>query len=822
MIFLRLLQENQRGKLKIDLREFTLKVSYKWLKEFVDIELSPKEVADKVTMGGIEISSVESLDKGIRKVITAEVRSVNPHPNADKLTFCKVFTGTEELSIVCGAKNIKAGDKVPLAIVGAVLSGGKEITAAEIRGVKSFGMMCSERELGISEEHGGIMILPPDTVLGRDINTVLDLDDYLLEAEPTPNRGDVLSVLGVARELAAVLNLKVKLPPVKLKETADKVEKFITVEIIDPELCPRYTARYLTNVAVQASPLWIQNRLRNCGLRPINNIVDSTNYVLLELGQPLHAFDAALLGEQKIVVRRAKEGEEIVTLDGVQRKLGAKMLVIADARKPVALAGIMGGELSSVKATTTAVVLESAYFNSVSIRKTAKTIGLNTDASYRFERGVDVENVELALNRITQLIQDLAGGQAAKGLIDEYPQKIKQPRITVRQERINEILGTQLSFAHTKKILKSLGFMFTENIGTESLHAVVPTWRNDITREIDIIEEVARINGYEEIPATLPKSQIVKIGSNNEWEYSRKIAVYLQDAGFAEAINYSFIGEKDYARIGVDTTGSQFIRVANPLTEDATIMRTTLACGLLNNIAWNINHGNNEVKIFEQGCVFLGKGKSTYANEVKTLGLAISGIKNSSSWNQGRIQADIFYMKGVLAGLLKSCGLENIEFRTANDLLYHPALCLEVMINGEKLGILGRLATRVMGKYGLEQEIYLGELNLGKLLTLATGKRQYQAISKLPGIRRDLALLLPQDVSHAAVMKTLREIASPLVREISLFDVYQGEKVENGYKSYAYSLLYQADDRTLQDEEVNKLHQDLVGKVVSRLNAKAR
>jgi len=486
------------------------------------------------------------------------------------------------------------------------------------------------------------------------------------------------------------------------------------------------------------------------------------------------------------------------------------------------LAGIMGGELSSVKEATTAVVLESAYFNPVSIRKTAKAVGLNTDASYRFERGVDVENVVLALNRIAQLIQDLAGGQAAKGLIDEYPQKIKQPKITVRQERINEILGIQISFSHTKKILKSLGFMYTENTGTESLHVVVPTWRNDITREIDIIEEVARINGYEEIPAALPKGQIIKIGSNSEWEYSRKIASYLKYAGFAETINYSFIGEKDYTRIGVATTGDQFIRVANPLTEDATIMRTTLGCGLLNNIVWNINHGNNEVKIFEQGRVFLGKGENTYANEVNMLGLAIAGIRNSAAWNQTRIPADIFYVKGVLAGLLKSCGLENIEFRTASDQLYHPALCLEVMINGEKLGLFGRLATRVMGKYGLEQEVYLGELNLGKLLALATGKRQYQAIPKLPGIRRDLALLLPQDVSHAAVVTTLRETASPLVKEISLFDVYQGEKVEVGYKSYAYSLLYQANDRTLQDEEVNKLQQDLISKVVPKLNAKVR
>jgi phenylalanyl-tRNA synthetase beta chain len=799
-----------------------VKVSYKWLKEFIDMNLSPKEVADKVTMAGIEVSSVDSLDKGIRKVITAEVRSVNPHPNADKLTYCTVFTGKEELAIVCGAKNIKAGDIVPLATVGAVLPGGREIIEAEIRGVKSFGMMCSERELGISEEHGGIMILPPDTILGQDINEVLDLDDYLLEVEPTPNRGDALSLLGVARELAAVLNLKVKVPLAKVKEPLDKVERFIAVEIKDPDLCPRYTARYLMNVVVKPSPLWMQNRLRNCGLRPINNVVDITNYVLLELGHPLHAFDAALLADEKIIVRRAKEGEELITLDGVPRKLNNKMLVIADAKKPVALAGIMGGEFSSVKEHTTAVLLESAYFNPVSIRKTAKSIGLNTDASYRFERGVDAENMVLALNRITQLIQDLAGGQAAKGIVDNYPQKLKQPKITLRQERLNEILGVQISFAQTKKILRNLGIMYTENTGTESLHVLVPTWRNDITREIDVIEEIARIFGYQEIPANLPKGRTIKTGSNKEWDYRRKIAAYLQQAGFAEIINYSFIGEKDYAAIGVKVEGEQFIKIANPLTEDATVMRTTLVCGLLKNMVWNINHGNNQIKIFEQGRVFLGKGKDTYANEVNMLGVAVCGMKDRSAWNLPGSPTDIFYLKGVLSGLLSACGLKNVEFKRGNDPLFHPVLCLEVSSGGEKLGIFGCLATKVRNAYGLEQEAYLGEIDLIKLLSLATERRQYQPIPNLPGIRRDLALLLPQSVSHDSVLKTLREMASPLVKEITLFDVYQGEKVEDGYKSYAYTLLYQADDRTLQDEEVNKLHQDLISKAVPELQAKVR
>lgn len=789
-----------------------MKVSYKWLKEFIDTELSPQEMADKLTMAGIEVSTCTCLDKGIRNVVSAEVKEVNPHPNADKLVFCRVFNGKETLDIVCGAKNFKAGDKVALAQVGAVLPGGKEITAAEIRGQKSFGMMCSERELELSDSHGGIMILPPETPLGVDINSILELDDYILEAEPTPNRGDTLSVLGLARELAAVLNQKVKIPLAKVKEPLDKVERFISIEIKDPDLCPRYTARYMMNVMVKPSPLWMQNRLRNCGLRPINNVVDITNYVLLELGHPLHAFDATLLEDEKIIVRRAKEAEELVTLDGVTRKLNSKMLVIADARKPVALAGIMGGEFSSVKEKTTAVVLESAYFNPVSIRKTAKTIGLNTDASYRFERGVDVENIELALNRIAQLIQDLAGGQAAKGIVDVYPQKIKRPKITVRQERVNKILGVEISFAHTKKILKNLGFMFTENTGTESLHVVVPTWRNDITREIDVIEEIARINGYEEIPATLPKVQTIRAGNNKEWDYGQKTTAYLQQSGFAEIVSYSFIGEKDYANIGESTVGDKFIRITNPLTEDATIMRTTLVCGLLNNIVWNINHGNNQVMIFEQGRVFLGKGKETYANEVNMLGLVVCGIR----------KADIFFLKGVISGLLKSCGIINVEFTSSQDPLYNPALCLEISSGGEKLGVFGRLAAKVKNKYSFEQEVYLGELDLTKSLMLSAERRQYQSIPKLPGIRRDLALLLTQEVSHEAVMKTLWAMASPLVKEISLFDVYQGEKVEAGYKSYAYTMLYQADDRTLQDEEVNKLHQALIQKVTAELGAKAR
>ena len=799
-----------------------MKLSYKWLKEFVDTGLSPRELADKVTMAGIEVAAVTSMDKGIRKVITAQVKSVSPHPNADKLTFCSVFTGKEDLGIVCGAKNIKAGDIVPLATVGAVLPGGKEIVEAEIRGQKSFGMMCSERELGLSEEHGGIMILPADTQLGLDINTVLDLDDTILEVEPTPNRGDALSVLGIAREVAAVMNLKVKQPKEQLKESTEKIDKYLHVEIKDPELCPRYTARYLSNATIKPSPLWMQNRLRNCGLRPINNVVDITNYVLLELGQPLHAFDHATLEEGKIIVRTAREGEEILTLDGLTRKLNKNMLVIADAKKPVALAGIMGGEHTGVKEASKDIVLESAYFNPVSIRKTARSLALSSDASYRFERGVDVENLLPALNRVAQLLQDLAGAQIAKGIADIYPKKIKQPKITLRQERVNKILGIQLSFSHAKKILKNLGFALTENTSTETLNVVVPPWRNDVEREIDLIEEIARINGYEEIPATLPNGQTIKIGANEDWENGKRVSRFLSATGFAEIISYSFISEKDLARIEASPDTETCIRIANPLTEDATIMRTTLACGLLNNIAWNVNHGNIELKLFEMGRVFRGRGEITYANEPKMLGLAISGVKNAPSWNQAAIKADIFYLKGLAAGLLAALGISAYDFVAGRQDLYHPALCLEVKAGDVVLGTLGKVTKKIAEKYDLEQDIYLAEFNLDKLFTLATGARQYHSIPKFPGIRRDLALLLPAELPHEAVLKILREEASPLVKEIALFDVYQGEKVEAGLKSYAYTLLYQADDRTLQDAEVNPLQQQLADKVVARTGAKVR
>ncbi len=799
-----------------------MKLSYKWLKEFIDTELSPKEIADKLTMGGIEVSAVINMDKGIRKVITAEIRDVQPHPNADKLTFCKVFNGQAEVDIVCGAKNIKPGDRVPLATVGAVLPGNKEINEAEIRGKKSYGMLCSERELGLSEEHAGIMILPQDTPLGLDINTVLELDDVILEAEPTPNRGDCLSVLGLAREIAAILNLKIKMPKIVLKETADKAEKFVTVEIKDENLCPRYAARFASNVKVKTSPLWMQNRLRNCGLRPINNIVDITNYVLLELGHPLHAFDSTTLQDAKIIVRTAREGEEIQTLDGQTRKLTKHMLVIADSKKPVALAGVMGGELTGVKENSTTVVLESAYFDPVSIRKTARSLGLSSDASYHFERGVDVDNQILALNRAAQMVQDLAEGAVAKGIIDTYPHKLKQPKITLRQDRINKILGVEITFAQSKKILKNLGFAYTENTSTESFHVLVPPWRHDIEREIDLIEEVARLNGYEEIPAALPKGRMVKVGGNRDWQMAQTIAQFLRAAGFAEIISYSFIGEKDYAKTGIDPAARDCIKIANPLTEDVSIMRTSLVCGLLNNLAWNINHGSTEVKIFEQGRVFLGRAQETYAREDRRLALAVSGHKLEPSWNRKAATADSYYLKGLAVGLLDILGIAEYKFQPSTNTIFHPALSLDLVLDGQVSGTLGRLSPRVAENYDFPQEVYLAEFDLEKILSLATTAKKFHSIPKFPGIRRDLALSLPIKVSHETVMNQLRRLADPLVREVALFDVYQGDKMEAGFKSYAYTFLYQAQDRTLQDEEVNKLHQELVRKVIAELGAKVR
>lgn len=799
-----------------------MKLSYKWLKEFIDIKLAPQEVASKITMAGTEVTSVRSLDKGIKKVITAQITSVNSHPNADKLSCCTVFTGKEELAIVCGAKNIKAQDKVPLAIVGAVLPGNKEINAAEIRGKKSFGMMCSERELGLSEDHGGIMILPSDTPLGLDINTVLELDDFILEVEPTPNRGDCLSVLGIARELAAVLGLKLKMPQPKVKETTDKVEKYITVEVKDTELCKRYAARYLSQVKISTSPLWLQNRLRNCGLRPINNVVDITNYVLLELGQPLHAFDYVALAEKKIVVRTAQEAEEIVTLDGMVRKLPKNTLVIADAKKPVALAGIMGGQSSGINENTRELILESAYFDPVSIRKTARSLALNSEAGYRFERGVDVENVMVALERVTQLLQDTTGAQPAKGVYDVYPHKIKQPKITLRQVRLNKILGTNITFAQTKKILKSLGFNFTENINTETFNVVVSPWRNDIEREIDLIEEVARIYGYEEIPATLPKGSTVKISESKERIVSNLTATTLCAAGFSEIISYSFIGEKDYRKVGVNPEDQPLVRVANPLTAEATIMRTTLFCSLLNNVAWNVNRGQSNIKIFEQSRVFHCQGKNTFAEEVKMLAMAVTGLTVSPAWNRNTKVVDIFYLKGIADELMNVLNLRNYRYQPSENSFFAPGLTLDLLINERLVATFGKVSSAVEEAYDLTQAIYYGEFNLQALNDLYTGEKKYSPISKYPGIRRDLSLLLEDEITNEQVLGALRQEANHLVKEINLFDVYQGEGLEPGFKSYAYSFLYQADDRTLQDEEVSQLHRLLVEKVTAKLGAKVR
>lgn len=806
-----------------------MKLSYKWLKEFVDIELTPQEIAERLTMAGIEVTAVTSMDKGIKNVVTAEVRTVSPHPNADKLTYCTVYNGKEELAIVCGAKNIKPGNRIPLALVGGVLPGNKEIYEAEIRGKKSFGMMCSERELGLSEEHGGIMILPSDMPLGIDINKVLELDDVILEVEPTPNRGDVLSVMGAAREVAAFLDVKLKTPRPAVRESSDSVEKYVTVDNRDSHLCPRYAARYVGGVKVGPSPMWLQNRLRNCGLRPINNIVDITNYVLLELGHPLHAFDYDKLSEHKIVIRTAGKGEEITTLDGKTRKLSKDMLVIADADKPVALAGIMGGECSSVTEETKNVLLESAYFDPVVIRKTARRLGISSDSSYRFERGVDSENLLVALDRISQLIGELAGGQIAKGIFDVYSHKIKSKKITLRQDRINEILGLNIPFNHTKELLRNLGFVFTENQATETVQAVAPPWRHDIEREIDLVEEVARLNGYEEIPATSPKGSMVRISLDSGWEQESQMRLLMKSLGFFEVVSYSFVSDKD-SQVAGDPEAT--IRIANPLTEETSVMRTSLLSCLLKKIAGNLNHGNTFLKLFELGRVFhrctdkekasLPPGGKTFAKETKRIAFAVTSPKDQKVLYKGEEKSDIFSLKGVVECFLREQGVSNSGFRPLEREFLYPGVSLEIVIESEPIGYLGKISSAMVAKYDLVQDVYAAELDIDKIVSLASHKCLYQSIPRVPGVRRDVAFLLPETISYEQVMTTMKAKAHSLVKEIVLFDVYQGESIEAGYKSYAFTLLYQAPDRTLQDKEVNSWHQEFVQHIEKELGAKVR
>jgi phenylalanyl-tRNA synthetase beta chain len=798
-----------------------MQVSTNWLQDYVATTLSPEELAAKFTMLGVEVEETFPLNEGIGDIIVARIEKVTRHPHADRLSICEVNTGAETVTVVCGAPNARAGMNAPFAPVGAKLPAGMEIGETEIRGVRSFGMLCSEKELDISEDADGLMDLPTELTLGASLVEALHLDDIALEISITPNRPDCLSMNGLAREIATVEHLPQTLPEVSVPEGATPVEELTSVEINDPSLCPRYAARVIRDVTVGPSPPWLQQRLRSCGMRPINNVVDVTNFVLMELGHPLHAFDYDRLAENRIVVRRARSRETLTTLDGRTHTLNSETLVIADAEKPVALAGIMGGSESEVGQGTQHLLLESAYFNPVSIRRTAKALGLQTEASYRFERGADPEAVITALDRAAQLIAEVAGGEVCRGVVDVYPEPVAPLAIQFRPERANKVLGTDIPEDEMTRIFKGLGFGVS---GDAELTVVAPTYRPDITREIDLIEEVARVYGYDQIPVTIPVGEIPDPRLDPFLSLKRRIHEAMHRHGLYEACHVAWYATDEFQKLlpeSHDPLRDQ-IAVENPLSREMAVLRTSLLPSLLQSVAYNRRRQVEHVALYELQRVFIPTDLGEeLPDEQLILAGAVSG-PSGKHWSNDNAGPDFYDVKGIVEGLLAEVGVAEWSLERLSSGTLHPGRSASLHIGGQEVGCLGEVHPDVLQNYDLGQRVYVFSLNVHALEEHGDPERWMDALPPFPNTTRDLAIVVDEDTPAEEVLNAIRGAVSGLLGAITLFDVYTGEHVADGKKSLAFALEYRSHERTLTDTEVDKLQAQILHTLEQELGAVLR
>lgn len=796
-----------------------MKISYNWLKDFVQLTRPIEEYCNELTLFGLEVESITSQEEKYENIVVGKVLSIKRHPKAEHLKVCQVDIGSgETLSIVCGAPNIKEDIIVPVAKVGAFIEG-KPISQIEIHDVLSLGMICSEKELGISEDHSGVMVLPENISPGTPIKKALHLDDTIIEVEVTPNRPDLLGMLGIAREVAAMLNTTYTKPKISFNETQPPTEKFISVEIQNPDLCPRYCARLVKNITLKPSPLWIQARLRACGLRPINNVVDITNYVMLEYGQPIHAFDFDQIAQHKIIIRTAKEGEKITLLNGNEYTLNSENLLIADPEKPIALAGIMGSSYSSILPTTKNVIIECAYFKPQNIRKSSISLGVSTDASYRYERGTEPNRLEEIVNRVAQLIQETAGGEICQGIVDKYPKKILPPTISLRPERVNKILATQLTTPEICSYLER--FEFTINEKEDILSVTAPTFRPDIKEEIDLIEEIARAYGYQNItsPYFIPHIE-------NRWQKRifRKILTHLVEIGFFEVCNLSFTSPSyfDKLRLPSDDPRRQAIELTNPPGEHFSILRTSLIPNLLNNAALNLSQNYEDFKLFELNKVYWAEDADLTFEPYFLTGIIV-GNASPFHWTQKSEEPSFFDVKGIIESLLKILRVENVRFIPSREPFYLQDQAAEIIVNDTSVGSLGVLNQEVCKNFDIGPSVRLFNLNMTKLLQLIPKtEKTYSPPIKFPPLTRDIALISPVDLSAAEIESAIRSVKPDIIKDVKLFDVFTGKQIKKGFRSLAFHITFQSPKQTLIDEYVDKLFDKIIKKLQTELKIEVR
>ena len=800
-----------------------MNVPIKWLKDFVDINISVEELCDALTLSGSKVESIEKLGEEISNVVVGKIISIQKHPDADKLVVTKVDTGANTIQIVTGAHNIAEGDYIPVALHGSTLPGGVKIKKGKLRGIESEGMMCSIQELGLTKhdypeaDEDGIFILNKQKNidkfnLGQDVKEIVGLDDTVVEFEITSNRPDCLSVLGIARETAATLKTELKKPVILVNEQEGKACNYAEVEIKAPDLCSRYAARIVKDVKIAPSPEWMRKRLRAAGIRPINNIVDITNYVMLELGQPMHAFDLSYIKDSKIIVRRADDGEIMKTLDGQERKLDSSMLVIADGEKPIAIAGVMGGENSEVIFGTETIFLESANFNGISVRMTAKKIGIRTEASGRFEKGLDVENVITAIDRAAQLIEELGAGKVCSGIIDCFPNKKDNKELQLRPDRINAFLGTSIDENVMIDILESLEF----KVDKASMKVTVPSFRGDIEGEADIAEEIARLYNYNNIEATLLKGKAATMGRKT---IKQKIEDIIKNTmiscGLSEAYTYSFTSPKvlDKLKLADDSQLRKVITISNPLGEDYSIMRTTTIPEMLGVISRNYNRRIEKAGFFELSYVYLPDElpikELPLEKQVLTLG------------QYG--DTDFYDIKGIVEELLNILKIKDYKFvPEKNNNTFHPGRTAKLLIGGEYVGLIGEIHPEVSEEFETPERTYVGIIDIEPLINKTIMEVEYKQLPKHPVVTRDIAILVNNEALAGDIEQLIKESSGKIFESIKLFDVYKGKQVPEGFKSMAYSIAFRADDRTLTDDEVNKSMGKIIAALEKNFNAKLR
>ena len=804
-----------------------MKVSYKWLKEYLDLsDVTPDELAEKMSRTGIEVDDVIYPGKGLSKIVVGETLSVVDHPDSDHLHVCQVNIGTEEpIQIVCGAPNVAAGQKVIVALHGARITGNAKIKKGKMRGQESNGMICSLAELGYSESvvskkyADGIFVLPAEAVPGTEVVDLLELDDAILDIDITPNRADALSMRGSAYEVAAIYNKALKFPEAPVSEKTGSVTDYIKVAVEDPNDAPAYHIQVIKDVKIAESPLWLQNKLMNGGIRPINNVVDITNYILLEYGQPLHAFDYDQIGSKEIIVRRAKENETMTTLDGVERTLDTDNIVITNGTAPIALAGVMGGLDSEITDGTVTVALEAALFNPVLIRKTAGKFNLRSESSSRFEKGINVATIRTAGQHAAELMHELAGGTVVAGTASVDTVEVKDTEVVITLEKINRSLGTDISSDEVTAIFNQLGFAST--FDGETFTVAVPPRRWDISIYADILEEVARIYGYDNLPETLPITPALPTALTPKQHTMRITRRFMEGAGLTQNISYVLTTAEKAREYAVED--KEGIRLAWPMSEDRSTLRMNLLSTLLDNAAYNVARKNTDIQFYEIGRVFFPSADSVLPIEAERLAGVMTGMAYQKDWQMAAEPVNFYHAKGVLDGYFETMGLsDQIRFEAAKDLKWmHPGRTAAVYLGDAYIGYVGQVHPATTNAYDLK-ETYAFEIDFEAIIAAPKEVITQQPIPKFPGVTRDVALLVDETVTHQQIVKTIKENGGKFLKDVHLFDIYQGKGIKDGKKSVAYSMSFLNPEATLVDEDINKAFTKLVAALETECGAAIR